>query len=488
MSTDSKRSNIWIVHLAVMLFFMFGFRFIPAPAPITPYGMAVLGIFLGMIYGWCVPNPTNIYPALLGLFALSTTDYGSAMQVLEGAFGNSTIGLLITGMFIMPPIMDSGLANYLFGKMLGSKFCKGKPWRVVFALQAGLMALCFLVNPLLVTILAFAVYERLFEIAGYTKDDVFPAFMNMGMLLNMCLVTMKFPWTGMALIPMGAIQKTTGLIWPFTPYLLAVIPFIIVSCVGWFLVMRLFPGCDASKLADIDLSKLVDDTGKMTERQKGALVFLLIFIIVCIFVALYGNANGNAIQQFTNKIGVYGVNIVAVALLAVIPVEGRPLLNVASAAKQFPWDLVILFAAALCVGGTLTSAEGGISAFLMAKLGPVLMQFSGVAFFIAVAVLMMILTNLLNNAAVMVAMSTMVAGMFMNGLIDEPTMYIAACLICVIGDLGILHPGSSAGAAMYFGQKSMSAKQAYKASITGCIYCTIMIIAVLVPLANIFYH
>ena len=45
--TEAKKSNMWLVHLIVMLLLMFGFRYLPAPAPITPYGMAVLGIFFG---------------------------------------------------------------------------------------------------------------------------------------------------------------------------------------------------------------------------------------------------------------------------------------------------------------------------------------------------------------------------------------------------------------------------------------------------------
>ena len=486
--SETKKSSMWLVHLIVMLLLMFGFRYIPAPAPITPYGMAVLGVFLGMIYGWCVPNPTNIYPSLLGLFALCTTGYGTGMTVLEGFLGNSTIGLLITGMFIMPPIMDSGLTNYLFAKILGSKFCHGKPWRVVLTLQVGLLALMFLVNPLLVCILAFAFYQKLFEIAGYTKNELFPAFMNMGMLINMGISSMHFPWTGMALIPMGAIQRATGLIWPFTPYLLAVIPFIIVSCSGWYLVMRFFPGCDADKLGNVNIADLVGDNGnKMSKTQKGALVFLAVYILTCITTALFSSATGNAVQQFLNTVGIYGVNLLAVALLAVVPVDGKPLLNVQSAAKQFPWDLVVLFAAALLVGGTLTSAEAGISAFLLAKLGPTLVQFNGIAFFIVVAVIMMILTNLLNNAAVMVAMSSLIATMFLNGVIDETTMYISACIIAVVGDMGFLHPGSSAASAMFFGQSGMSGRTAYTASITSCLYCIIMTIVMLVPLANIFY-
>ena len=39
-----------IVYFAIVLAFMFLFRFIPPIGTITPYGMAVIGIFIGMIY------------------------------------------------------------------------------------------------------------------------------------------------------------------------------------------------------------------------------------------------------------------------------------------------------------------------------------------------------------------------------------------------------------------------------------------------------
>ena len=152
-------------------------------------------------------TPREVYKLPILLFS---DGYDLVLSVLE--------------MLEMPTIMDCGLGNYLFGKVSGSKMCKGKSWRVVLALQAGMMALCFIVNPFLILILSFSLFNNLYETAGYTKIDLFPAFMHMGMMLNCSVVTMKVPWTGMALIPMGAIQKATGLIWPFPPYLFSVIP------------------------------------------------------------------------------------------------------------------------------------------------------------------------------------------------------------------------------------------------------------------------
>lgn len=41
----AKKNNIYL-HAIIVGIFMFLFRFIPAPAPITAYGMQVLGIFI----------------------------------------------------------------------------------------------------------------------------------------------------------------------------------------------------------------------------------------------------------------------------------------------------------------------------------------------------------------------------------------------------------------------------------------------------------
>ena len=45
-------SPLKMVHVAVTLVIMLGFGYLPAPAPITPVGMKVLGVFFALLYGW----------------------------------------------------------------------------------------------------------------------------------------------------------------------------------------------------------------------------------------------------------------------------------------------------------------------------------------------------------------------------------------------------------------------------------------------------
>lgn len=80
MSTTRKKSTAYWIHIVITLVIMIGFGFLPAPAPITPFGMQMLGIFFGMVYGWSTVD--QIWPSLLGLVLLAICDYNTIDDVL----------------------------------------------------------------------------------------------------------------------------------------------------------------------------------------------------------------------------------------------------------------------------------------------------------------------------------------------------------------------------------------------------------------------
>ena len=65
--TEVKRDLTWL-HFVVMLFLCFGFRFLPPIGPLTDIGMATVGCFLCILYGWNVVG--LIWPSLLCIVAL----------------------------------------------------------------------------------------------------------------------------------------------------------------------------------------------------------------------------------------------------------------------------------------------------------------------------------------------------------------------------------------------------------------------------------
>lgn len=95
---EKQNNLVEYVHLAITLAFMFLFRFIPAPAPLTPYGVAVIGVFLGMIYGWMTSKRGLVWPSVTGLVAFGLTDFGDVSVVMSKVFASNTAALLIVSM------------------------------------------------------------------------------------------------------------------------------------------------------------------------------------------------------------------------------------------------------------------------------------------------------------------------------------------------------------------------------------------------------
>jgi solute carrier family 13 (sodium-dependent dicarboxylate transporter), member 2/3/5 len=67
--TDTRKKIIRnYINIAIIFGVMIAFHFIPAPAPITTMGMQVIGIFIGMIYGWMTCG--MLWPSLAGILML----------------------------------------------------------------------------------------------------------------------------------------------------------------------------------------------------------------------------------------------------------------------------------------------------------------------------------------------------------------------------------------------------------------------------------
>lgn len=80
---NARKDGRYYRHTFIGLLLMFGFRFLPPLAPLTETGMQVVGIFLGVIYLWSTVE--TIWPSILGIIALGTTNYCG----IDGAVKNA---------------------------------------------------------------------------------------------------------------------------------------------------------------------------------------------------------------------------------------------------------------------------------------------------------------------------------------------------------------------------------------------------------------
>ena len=96
--TKSQKDMFW---LAASLAAGFAVRFLPAPAPLTQEGLAVLGIFLTSLMMWITISID--WPSLITVFLLGFLPHFGFGNTLKGTFGNTTVAfLLFTFMLVYP--------------------------------------------------------------------------------------------------------------------------------------------------------------------------------------------------------------------------------------------------------------------------------------------------------------------------------------------------------------------------------------------------
>ena len=109
---------------------------------------------------------------------------------------------------------------------------------------------------------------------------------------------------------------------------------------GYTLFMFLIR-CDASKIADIDLSIFGDASMKATKHQKGVLAGIL-FIIGATIIS-FDSLIDSPITNFFAKIGVYGWLFAILAIMMIVRVGGKRLLDINSATRNGSYDDCIFF-------------------------------------------------------------------------------------------------------------------------------------------------
>ena len=109
LSPTKAKFNLSYVHMAVFFFLMFGFGYLPTIGTITPIGMKILGIFIGLLYGWSTCG--MLWPSLLGMFALGFSGMGSVKEMLAMCFSNDIVIFLLFILILVEMINQCGAAN-----------------------------------------------------------------------------------------------------------------------------------------------------------------------------------------------------------------------------------------------------------------------------------------------------------------------------------------------------------------------------------------
>ncbi len=485
MSTQaSSKSAKFYIHMAIVLVLMFGIGYLPPIGAITPFGMKVLGVFIGSLVGWALGYTGWV--SLTGLVALGvmSADPTNANTVLAAAFGNANLLVVLFGFMFCYGLAETGIVQFIANLILSRKFATKGPWMVSLAFWiASAVASGLIGVPVTGMILCWTLFYAVAESAGMEKKSKWVAIT----LVTMCvtclagsLIMPYYVWNIMCYAMASAALPgfQVNYVAHFVLYLVINIALIVLL----FIVCRFIIGRDVK--FDRDIDHIVDPSSlKLSKRAAWGLFFLILLGVLMFVPSLL--PKDLAIVAILNKIGMCGPFIVCMVLMVFVRVDGKPLMSIEDSIKETPWSMFLLLLSALYLATIMATPEVGISATLVELVGGAL---GGLPLFAVMALLLVLgilATNLINNLVCLNVFGPIGLGLVaaMGGSVGAMAALFAIGLY-----LGIIFPsGSAIGAVAHGNTEWLESKQVYLYGTLDIVVITIVLVFLGIPLGTMLF-
>ena len=452
MSAKSK----YYMHLGISLLFMFCFGFLPAIDPITPYGMRILGIFIGTLYGW-IATGNLIWPSIFCWLALgTTTSFSTVPQILASLFSNSTLILIMAMLMFASAINTSGLGVNISHAMISSKALHGRPWALSITIFVATFVSAMFISVIAAFIICFEFVYSISKQVGYKPRDTWPAMMLSGVIFAGCLGQSVLPYKPGVTACYGMLMAANpGMSFQFNEYFVFALLFSILAMILFILICKFVIRPDMSKFTDSDYK--LEDVPPMDAKKKFT-AFLTILLVGLLLIPSFLPSDW-AFVQFLNGIGTAGLAFFVVAIAVLVKdKDGNNYLEMKEISKGVSWDLILMIGTALTIGPALSGAETGVRTVFVNLLMPLANGDGGAYIFTVVLLLITLVgTNFINNAVMNAILVPVLATVWMTVGVN-PVGVVA--LISLLSGIAMLFPSASPAGAILSGAKDwISQKQ-----------------------------
>ena len=204
-----KKSIEYWICAAIGFAFMLLFPMLPPLEPMTEVGMAVIGVFIGMVFMWSTVD--GIWPELIGLIIIAlhgyiegTTGYAAVKTVFAGAFSGETVLTIMFGMLFLGCLEHTGVTKYIARFFLRPKAMEGRPYVLLFVFLMCSYALSGLSAALGSMFLLWPVALEICEKFHYKKGDKFLYVIICGIYFASTIGQPMLPFKGAILAALNA--------------------------------------------------------------------------------------------------------------------------------------------------------------------------------------------------------------------------------------------------------------------------------------------
>lgn len=400
---DHRRTMLIGFALCVMIFF----RLIPPFPGLNDGGMAVLGLFLGVLILWLFVAID--WPSLLLIGALMTVPGLTGKAIFSASFGSPTVIFLIFTFVLTDALAKTGILRRIAVSFMTSRLAQRGPWHFVALYFASILFLGSFISPTVLFFLYLPMLEEICSILSLEKGNKNAAMLMMGTVImtgissGMTPIAHVFPL--IAINAYEAFAKTTV---STLSYLGLAIPVGLLTAILVVAVFRLFLRPPVSEMhleRAMEIEKRLLSSAKENAVQPGTKrVIAVFFFVIFLWIApglLSGMLPKGGVKTALtalSKLGTAFPPILGCVLLSIFTEKGEPLLHLGKALKEgVAWSAILMCAGTGAIGWALTQKSVGVMAWVSAHVAPIAVSFSPVMLFLFFALWSALQTNLSSN-------------------------------------------------------------------------------------------
>lgn len=461
MAGSNNKNMVSYIHVIIFLIIMFGVGLLPPFAQITELGMKVLGIFLGVIYGWLFIDLawTSMF-ALVGL-ALIGYGQGGVNGLLVQGFSYQVLPQMILTYLFAEAIAQTKLTDYLSTKLLSMKFFTGKPFLLMFFFLMALFIMNLLHCGMAALFLMWRMFREMAAKAGYPQKNIFCTIMISSTLVVFVFAALAFPFNPGTLMQMSYFnQGVPDVVISPLGWMLLWIIFISVYIILWTLFTKFILRPDFSAIANIgDISSMASNNvvEKLDKEQKFGVTMLALFTVMVFSPALLPSEWG--VTKVLNLLGLSGSIIIILAIMCIYrKADGNSFLSIDKASRGIMWNVVWLLIATEPIATAFNSADCGIMASVTAWAMPILMGMSPLVFLIISTLLLGTVTQVVHNLILIIVFIPILCPIYAQ-LGGNPLIMFFALFVAF--NAAFTTPAASWSSAMMFGDSSVITSKMY---------------------------
>jgi len=494
MAIDAKpRNAMYYVHVFIGVFLMFFAGNLISPIyPLTDVGMQVVGVFIGIIWMWCFVG--FLWPSLLALVAFSLTGLvANFAGALTMSFGHSVPVLLLFSMILFGSPQHVGATKYITRFFLTRKVFNNRPIIFAFVFFFATYALSVAVNVTPSLILMWSVLYGVLTELGYKKGEKFASLMLVGTFLGSISGQASLPFTGSTLAILNSFTAATYNVlgaeieMPAPHYMLTGFIFSVLIFVAYCVFMKvILKPEELAKVANVNTEMFErDPLPPMSKLQKANFTSMLAFVFLMLLPwAFPGGHPVRVLLQST--MGAHGVAIFITALMCVIHVQGKPILDFRPVAeKSINWDIYVMVAVAMAIATGLTHADTGVLAMMIQVFDPVLGGHSPFTFYIIMLLVGIFVTSFASSMVIGIALMPIIVVFAAQAGGNLPAIAATTTLLL---HYSIILPSASVFAAMLWSNDEwITRKEVFKYGAFIVIAATVAAIVIIMPISLVLF-